>query len=148
MEEKQQQNNFTPFFLALAWLALAAGLGVALYLYAFPVFEVYAKLLGVILFCALPIYLVAVKDGLARTPEPEKGWRGVEVPVSEVYPTDFATREEYEAFRRTSKYVTAHVTEKGIDFGAIDEEKAREYLARIDRERKARRRAGVDLEID
>lgn len=99
------ESQFTPFFLALGWMALAAGVSVALYVYAFAVFEVYAKLLGMILFCALPLYLWAVQDGMRKTPEPEKGWIGATGKVAEVSRMDLHDMEIEEDWEATADYV-------------------------------------------
>jgi len=100
---------------------------------------------SVVFLIAAGVVMVGVAHAIQEEPAPwpEAGWYGEEVEVAEVYPSDFASREEYEEFRRTSKYVKGHTTENGVDFGAVDEEKVREYLERVEKEKKKK----VKLEI-
>lgn len=92
-------------------IGAGVGAGAALsFLYPTParlVFGAVGIALAAVLAVAASFVVVAQMIGAIRiilSDEKETPFHGVSVACSEVYPADFATREEYEDFKRTSKY--------------------------------------------
>lgn len=129
MEEKRQEILFWSI-----WAGTLAWTFTALVLYAPGVLRYLALLMGII----IPGAVVAV--GMARAlqsspvPLPEDGWIGIEVPVSEVYPSELADGEQPADWKRTAGHVTP------ADFEGEEQLTPR---ARLRRDLVARRREGA-----
>ena len=127
----------------LSWM-IGTGIGAGIVLtilYPVPAGYVWGILATGVAFVVVVVQVVREVEKIEHAPP-----MGVPVACSEVYPGDFASREEYEAFKRTSKYT---------DGEDVIKEETDAYLAEITRREASRPQARrervsrrIELEIN
>lgn len=108
-QEEQAASRERRYLSGMIGAGLGAG-AVLAYLYPEPAWLVFGgvgiALAAVLALAACGVVVVQMIGSIRMILSDEKGsqFHGVPVACSEVYPADFSSKEEYEQYKRTSKY--------------------------------------------